>query len=72
MFRFYDERKPEIVLFPSTSELKIFLSVDINDNAMEDEDGDGDIMAFLQEVEVENELTINNDVLGQGCSTKVI
>lgn len=64
LFRFYHERKPETMLYPSTPEWKRSVSVDLNGNAMEDEDDDGDIMAALQEVEEENELMTNDDILG--------
>lgn len=64
LFRFYNERKPEAVICPPIPEWKSSDSVDINGNAMEDEDDDGDIMAALQEVEVENEVMTNDDVLG--------
>lgn len=64
LFRFYNERKPETMLRPSTPEWKSSASVDLNGNAMEDEDDDGDIMAALQEVEVENEVMTNDDILG--------
>lgn len=64
LFRFYHERKPETMLCPSTPEWKRSVSVDLNGNAMEDEDDDGDIMAALQEVEVEHEVMTNDDILG--------
>lgn len=64
LFRFYHERKPETMLSPSTPEWKRSVSVDLNGNAMEDEDDDGDIMAALQEVEVEHEVMTNDDILG--------
>lgn len=64
LFRFYHERKPETVLCPSTPEWKRSVSVDLNGNAMEDEDDDGEIMAALQEVEVEHEVMTNDDILG--------
>jgi hypothetical protein len=62
VFRFYTERKPEAMLFSSTSGLKSSASVDLNDKEMEDEDDNGDIMVVLQEVEVEHEPTTNDDV----------
>ena len=52
------------MLRPSTPEWKSSASVDPNGNAMEDEDDDGDIMAALQEAEVENEVMTNDDILG--------
>lgn len=64
LFRFYHERKPETMLSPSTPEWKRSVSVDLNGNAMEDEDDDGEIMAALQEVEVEHEVMTNDDILG--------
>eukprot|EP01018_Ginkgo_biloba_P032026 Gb_15931 [translate_table: standard] len=64
LFTSYNERKPESVVCPSTPEWKRSAGVDLNGNAVEDEDDDGDIMAALQEVEVENEAMTNDDVLG--------
>lgn len=63
LFRCYNERKPESVICPSTPEWKSSV-VDLNGNGIEDEDDDGDILAALQDVEVENGVMTNDDVLG--------
>ncbi|XP_057831153.2 uncharacterized protein LOC131041919 [Cryptomeria japonica] len=63
LFRCYNERKPESVICPSTPEWKSSV-VDLNGNGVEDEDDDGDILAALQDVEVENGVMTNDDVLG--------
>ncbi|KAH9302911.1 hypothetical protein KI387_014494 [Taxus chinensis] len=63
LFRCYNERKPESVICPPTPEWKNQV-VDLNGNGIEDEDDDGDILAALQEVEVEHGIMTNDDVLG--------
>ncbi|KAL2612317.1 hypothetical protein R1flu_024009 [Riccia fluitans] len=72
LYTFYNERRPEPLICPSTPEWKRPTEVDLNGEAKQDEeddDDDGVIFAALQEDAIVGPLTMtNDDVLGDGIS----
>eukprot|EP00252_Welwitschia_mirabilis_P009903 TRINITY_DN22838_c0_g1_i1.p1 TRINITY_DN22838_c0_g1~~TRINITY_DN22838_c0_g1_i1.p1 ORF type:complete len:663 (-),score=125.64 TRINITY_DN22838_c0_g1_i1:857-2845(-) len=62
LFRFYNERKTDQDICPSVPEWKLS-GVDLNGNALADDDDDGDAKDGPQSVEEKGEMT-NDDVLG--------
>ncbi|KAF8402713.1 hypothetical protein HHK36_010801 [Tetracentron sinense] len=64
LYMFYHERKPEAVICPSTPEWKRSSDLDLNGEALPDEDDDGGIVAPLHENHVETEVMTNDDILG--------
>ncbi|KAG6640172.1 hypothetical protein I3843_10G146200 [Carya illinoinensis] len=64
LYTFYHEKKPEMVVYPSTPEWKRSSGLDLNGEAMPDDDDDGDAAAPLNENhDIEVAMT-NDDVLG--------
>ncbi|KAL8121500.1 uncharacterized protein LOC141659111 [Apium graveolens] len=64
LYTFYHERKPDAVVCPSTPEWKRTTELDLNGDAMPDEDDDGAPASPLHENhEIEGPMT-NDDVLG--------
>ncbi|XP_068640483.1 uncharacterized protein [Aristolochia californica] len=64
LYRFYHEKKPETVVCPSTPEWKRSSGLDLNGEAVQDDDDDGSHAAPLQEEPTENEVLTNDDILG--------
>ncbi|OVA10755.1 Dual specificity phosphatase [Macleaya cordata] len=65
LYTFYHERKPENVICPSTPEWKRSSDLDLNGEAVPDEDDDGGIVAPMQDNNhAQNEVLTNDDVLG--------
>eukprot|EP00262_Sarcandra_glabra_P008365 TRINITY_DN2186_c0_g4_i1.p1 TRINITY_DN2186_c0_g4~~TRINITY_DN2186_c0_g4_i1.p1 ORF type:complete len:618 (-),score=92.15 TRINITY_DN2186_c0_g4_i1:387-2063(-) len=64
LYAFYHERKPETVTCPPTPEWKRSSDLDLNGEAVQDEDDDGGITAPLHEDHMENEAITNDDILG--------
>ncbi|KAG5550417.1 hypothetical protein RHGRI_015392 [Rhododendron griersonianum] len=67
LYNFYHERKPEMAVCPSTPEWKRSCDLDLNGEAMPDEDDDGDSTAPLHEnneVDAVDAVMTNDDVLG--------
>ncbi|XP_077253045.1 uncharacterized protein LOC143892358 isoform X2 [Tasmannia lanceolata] len=63
LYRFYHEKRPETIICPPTPEWKRSSDLDLNGEAVPDDDDDGGIAAPLHE-HVENEVLTNDDVLG--------
>ncbi|XP_077225488.1 uncharacterized protein LOC143858668 [Tasmannia lanceolata] len=63
LYRFYHEKRPETMFCPPTPEWKRSSDLDLNGEAVQDEEDDGGIAAPLHE-HVENEVLTNDDVLG--------
>ncbi|OAE31821.1 hypothetical protein AXG93_1838s1310 [Marchantia polymorpha subsp. ruderalis] len=71
LYTFYNEKRPEPLICPSTPEWKRPTEVDLNGEAKHDEEDDDDesILAALQEDAIVGPLTMtNDDVLGDGIS----
>ncbi|XP_058080424.1 uncharacterized protein LOC131228639 isoform X3 [Magnolia sinica] len=64
LYKFYHEKRPETVTCPSTPEWKRSSDLDLNGDAVQDEDDDGVIAGPLHEEQMENEVMTNDDVLG--------
>ncbi|XP_068646312.1 uncharacterized protein [Aristolochia californica] len=64
LYRCYHERKPETVVCPPTPEWKRSSHLDLNGEAVQDDDDDGGHAAPLQEEPLENEVLTNDDILG--------
>uniref|UniRef100_A0A1D1YR46 mRNA guanylyltransferase n=1 Tax=Anthurium amnicola TaxID=1678845 RepID=A0A1D1YR46_9ARAE len=65
LFMLYHERKPEQLVCPSTPEWKRSSDLDLNGEAVQDEDDDGNTAPVSHEEEhIENEAMTNDDVLG--------
>ncbi|KAK1307652.1 hypothetical protein QJS10_CPA09g01274 [Acorus calamus] len=63
LYTFYHESKPEAVTCPPTPEWKRSSDLDLNGEAIQDDDDDAN-EASLQEKHVESEVLTNDDVLG--------
>lgn len=64
LYMFYHERKPENMICPSTPEWKRPSDLDLNGEAVQDDDGeDGATTPPRQDIPTENQMT-NDDVLG--------
>lgn len=64
LYAFYHERKPEMVTCPSTPEWKRSSDLDLNGEAVPDEDDDGGPAAPLEENPEIDVVMTNDDVLG--------
>uniref|UniRef100_A0A7N0TN11 mRNA guanylyltransferase n=1 Tax=Kalanchoe fedtschenkoi TaxID=63787 RepID=A0A7N0TN11_KALFE len=64
LYTFYHEKKPEVVICPSTPEWKKSSEFDLNGEAIPDEDDDGGPGAPLQEIPEIDVTMTNDDVLG--------
>lgn len=64
LYSFYHEKKPEIVICPSTPDWKRSSDLDLNGEAVPDEDDDGVIASSFHEDQPVNEIMTNDDVLG--------
>uniref|UniRef100_A0A7N0ZWK1 mRNA guanylyltransferase n=1 Tax=Kalanchoe fedtschenkoi TaxID=63787 RepID=A0A7N0ZWK1_KALFE len=64
LYTFYHERKPEMVICPSTPEWKKSSEFDLNGEAVPDEDDDGGPGVPLQEIPETDVTMTNDDVLG--------
>ncbi|XAR50866.1 mRNA (guanine-N(7)-)-methyltransferase [Bertholletia excelsa] len=64
LYNFYHERKPEMVVCPPTPEWKRSSDLDLNGDAVPDDDDDGDSTAPLHENNEIDAVMTNDDVLG--------
>uniref|UniRef100_A0A2P2LYM9 mRNA guanylyltransferase n=1 Tax=Rhizophora mucronata TaxID=61149 RepID=A0A2P2LYM9_RHIMU len=64
LYTFYHERKPEMVICPPTPEWKRSSDLDLNGEAVPDEDEDGGSVAHLNENHDTPVMMTNDDVLG--------
>lgn len=64
LYAFYHERKPEMVICPSTPEWKRSSDLDLNGEAMPDDDDDGGSVAPSQDKQELDAVMTNDDVLG--------
>nr|GEW53415.1 mRNA-capping enzyme-like [Tanacetum cinerariifolium] len=64
LYSFYHERKPDMVICPSTPEWKRSSEFDLNGEALPDEDDDGVAVEPLEENHDAEGLMTNDDVLG--------
>ncbi|GAV68537.1 DSPc domain-containing protein/mRNA_cap_enzyme domain-containing protein/mRNA_cap_C domain-containing protein [Cephalotus follicularis] len=64
LYSFYHERKPEMVICPPTPEWKRSSDLDLNGEAVPDEDDDGGSAASLHEDHGMDAIMTNDDVLG--------
>lgn len=64
LYTFYHEKKPEMVSCPPTPEWKRSSGLDLNGEALPDDDDDGGPVAPLQENHEKNVIMTNDDVLG--------
>ncbi|XP_047332466.1 mRNA-capping enzyme-like isoform X2 [Impatiens glandulifera] len=64
LYTFYHERKPEIVVCPPTPEWKRSSELDLNGDALPDDDDDGNSTVPILENHVPNVVMTNDDILG--------
>ncbi|KAI3930139.1 hypothetical protein MKW98_004891 [Papaver atlanticum] len=64
LYAFYHERRPENVICPNTPEWKRSSDLDLNGEAMPDDEDDGGIVTASQDNQVPTEVLTNDDVLG--------